>query len=325
MKLKLRFFSIVLLLSNIVTAQKKERNNTLQFLRIYEDNDFLDLRGSGTDRYYSNGLRIDLFYTKKNQPKFPSNILMHLKDADNALYGYGVTQTMYTPLDISRKEIQVGDRPYAGILHLNHLVITSNSKKNERLLSEINVGITGNLSLAKETQTIIHKWIDYQKPNGWDNQIKTDLLLNYYLQYEKLILKPSEKLDVIGGFDTNIGTMRTDFGLSLLIKLGNSNNYFNNVNTDNAKKNKLLAHIYCRPIVRAVMYNTTLEGGFFTGRSSPYVLENSQLKRIYLQYEYGFVLSYKRFEVSVNEKIRTAEFENALTQQVGNLTFVIGL
>jgi lipid A 3-O-deacylase len=306
-------------------AQKKERNNTLQYLRIYEDNDFLDLRGSGTDRYYSNGLRIDLYYTKKNKPKFPSNLLLRLKNTETAIYGYGITQAMYTPIDISKKEIQFRDRPYAGILHLNHLVITANSSTNERLISEINIGTTGKPSMAEETQKLIHKLIDYQEPLGWDNQITTDLLLNYYLQYEKLLWQPAEKLDFIGGLDMNIGTMRTDIGFSLLVRIGAAKSYFTNHQAESGGSKRIKFHIYARPIVRAVLYNTTLEGGYFNGRTSPYALENSDLKRIYLQYEYGMVFTRKRFELSINEKVRTAEFENALTQQVGNITFLIGL
>jgi lipid A 3-O-deacylase len=318
---------VLLLFFSKVYSQESMRNNTLEFLRIYEDNDFLDFRGSGTDRYYSNGLRIDFYYSKKNKPKFPSNLLMQLKNTENSIYGYGITQTMYTPLDISKSEIQIGDRPYAGILHLNHFVISSNSDRNERLVSEINLGVTGNLSLAQETQTIIHRWIDAQKPNGWDNQIKTDLLLNYYLQYEKLVLQPSDKIDFIAGIDTNIGTMRTDLGLSLLVRLFNSNSYFKSFNQNNSssKSSKLKFSTYCKPIVRAVMYNTTLEGGFFNGNSSPYILESNDLERFYMQYEYGFIFNYKSFEISFNEKIRTAEFKNALTQQVGNITALIKL
>lgn len=322
--MKLKLFFVFVLLSGIISAQDKERNNKLEFLRIYEDNDFIDLRGSGTDRYYTNGLRIDFFYSKKNKPKFPSNLLVQLKNADNTVYGYGITQTMYTPLDISKTEIQFGDRPYAGILHLNHTVISSNSEKNEQIVSELNLGVIGNLSLARETQTILHKWKNVQRPNGWDNQIKTDLLLNYYLQYEKLILQPSEKFEIIGGFDTNIGTIRTDFGLGLLVRLGSSTSYFKDLNSNQLDNKKLRFALYCKPIVRTVMYNSTLEGGFFN-RKSPYKLESNDVNRFYLQYEYGFMLSYKKISLAISEKIRTAEFKNALTQQVGNITCVIGL
>jgi lipid A 3-O-deacylase len=327
------FFIIYLtLLSMVAFAQKEQANNKIQLLRIYEDNDFLDLRGSGTDRYYSNGLRIDVLYTKRKEAKFPSNLLYKLKQADDNIYGFGITQTMYTPLDISKKEIQYGDRPYAGLLHLNHTLVSSNHTRNERLVTEINLGLTGSLAFAKETQTLVHEWIKYQKPEGWDNQIKGDLLLNYYVQYEKLLLQPSHNIDVIGGFDANVGTMRTDAGISMLLRVGAANSYFSNYEnpgveegSSKTKYKKLQFYFYSHPIVRAVMYNTTLEGGFFAGKNSAYKLESNDLNRIYLQFEYGFVFGYGRLGVAISEKLRTAEFKGALTQQVGNITLFIGL
>ena len=52
--------SLLLLCLNKAKAQQPE---PLKMFRIYEDNDFfLDLGGSGTDRSYSNGTRFDFFY-----------------------------------------------------------------------------------------------------------------------------------------------------------------------------------------------------------------------------------------------------------------------
>jgi hypothetical protein len=41
--------------------------NQPRSLRIFLDNDFLNFRGAGTDRYYTNGVRIDYFFTKKRK------------------------------------------------------------------------------------------------------------------------------------------------------------------------------------------------------------------------------------------------------------------
>ena len=56
--------SLLLLCLNKAKAQQPE---PLKMFRIYEDNDFLDLGGSGTDRSYSNGTRFDFLYEKKKK------------------------------------------------------------------------------------------------------------------------------------------------------------------------------------------------------------------------------------------------------------------
>ena len=44
-----------------------------------------------------------------------------------------------------------------------------------------------------------------------------------------------------------------------------------------------------------------------------------------MQYEYGIVLAHKRFGIAFYEKLRTPEFKNFYTQQIGNVTLYIGL
>jgi hypothetical protein len=45
-----------------------QTKNEGKLLRIYEDNDFINIRGKGTDRAYSGGTRVDIFYQLKRRP-----------------------------------------------------------------------------------------------------------------------------------------------------------------------------------------------------------------------------------------------------------------
>jgi hypothetical protein len=46
---------------------------------------------------------------------------------------------------------------------------------------ELNVGMVGGVSFAEDVQKTWHKWFGFQRPNGWDNQLKNEpgFLLNY--------------------------------------------------------------------------------------------------------------------------------------------------
>lgn len=48
---------------------------------------------------------------------------------------------------------------------------------------QIYVGVLGPYSLAEQFQTQVHKWVDSEKPLGWDNQLKTEPLLNLNYNY----------------------------------------------------------------------------------------------------------------------------------------------
>ena len=52
--------------NNRLYAQVADKTSTHLF-RVYEDDDFLNIRGNGTDNSYTNGLRFDFFYTKKKK------------------------------------------------------------------------------------------------------------------------------------------------------------------------------------------------------------------------------------------------------------------
>lgn len=85
---------------------------------------------------------------------------------------YILGQTMFTPQDISESRLIRDDRPYAGWLY-GGLRLTS-EQPNARQRLELDLGVIGPPSLANQTQTIVHKTIDTQVPNGWEHQLSTE-------------------------------------------------------------------------------------------------------------------------------------------------------
>jgi lipid A 3-O-deacylase len=329
----MRYYFIILSFIFIWSEVIAQKKNAIQVLKISEDDDFFNLRGEGTDRGYSSGLKIELYYTKNVKAKFPSNLLMKITgDADN-IYGWGLTQNLFTPNNIASKEIQYKDRPYAGVTYFSHILISSDNIKRQKLTTSLSLGAIGKYSFGKEIQTWVHGIINYQKPQGWDNQIKSDVILNYLINYEKLIFSPSKNLEIIGNVGGNVGTMYNNIGVGLQFRAGMFNSYFSNYErptfkgntTAGESKRKFQFFFYMKTDATAVMDNSTLQGGFFSHDSSPYTISKDDIKRIFMQYEYGIVLAKNRFGIAFFEKIRTPEFDGYFTQQIGNLTLYIGL
>jgi hypothetical protein len=310
-----------------------QHNNEIEYFKLYIDDDFFNLRGEGTDRGYSSGIKMEIYFTKKNKPKFPSNLLMKIDEPTDNIYGWGLTQFIYTPNDISQNIILYGDRPYAGVTYFSHSLISSNREKKEKLTTSISLGTIGKYSFANEAQNWFHHIINYQKPQGWENQIASDIILNYFIDYERQLFRPSTNLDIIGDVQANAGTLSNNMGVGIKFRAGIFNDYFSNYERPTFKDDrvgqsdmkKLQCFFFMKTIGIAVMDDATLQGGFFTHNTSPYKIGKDSVSRFYMQYEYGITIAKKRLGVIFSEKIRTPDFKGTYAQQVGNFTLYIGL
>jgi lipid A 3-O-deacylase len=236
-----------------------------RLFRIYEDNDFLNAYGRGTDNAYTNGTRLDLFYTKKRPSRFIIDRLMpKAGDSSVNVFGWGIMQVMFTPNNLAAANYQENDYPYSGALFSTHTLYSYNPVKKYDIQTELVLGVMGPAALAKQTQDLIHGLIQNQKPMGWGNQLGTGALVNIDMTVEKQLAswgssqsshssrssqlsglsgssrsfrssQTSESLypaadapivEVIGGAQVFAGTMMNGLGLYPLIRVGLMNAYF---------------------------------------------------------------------------------------------------
>src|SRR5437016_356541 len=113
MKKGIRFIVLALLLTGLVLKSAAQTDGRTWLLRVYEDNDFLNLSGNGTDNAYTNGTRFDLFYTKNHPSRFfIDRLLPKAGDSSLNVFGFGIMQIMVTPNDITVPYDQPDDYPY---------------------------------------------------------------------------------------------------------------------------------------------------------------------------------------------------------------------
>ena len=117
-----------------------------------------DLFGTGSDRYYTQGLEL----------MWLGNPVLR-EDGVAERMGYGIRSLMYTPVDISIAAPQTNDRPWAGISEVIVSQWTEKGDIADRL--DFALGVTGPKSMAEEQQTWVHEQLGCQEPMGWDNQI----------------------------------------------------------------------------------------------------------------------------------------------------------
>jgi hypothetical protein len=101
--------------------------------------------------------------------------------------GLAVGQLIQTPTDLTRRDLIEGDVPYAGVLALQSGWYAYSDAEFRGF--ELMVGVSGPLSLAGPSQRGIHRLIRCTVPQGWDNQLASELLLNLGLAGKRKLLR----------------------------------------------------------------------------------------------------------------------------------------
>ncbi len=304
-----------------------------KLLRVYEDDDFINIVGQGTDESYTNGTRIDLFYFKKHRSRFFVDKAMPKAGKGSIdIYGWGLMQTMITPSDISQSQYQPHDYPYSGALFATHTLYSYNPVKKYDFQTELVLGVMGPPALARQTQTFVHSIENYQKPMGWDNQIGTDILVNINFTAEKQLAAYDGFIELITGAQVFGGTMLNGISVyPLIIRFGKMNPYFNGFMSqysNDKKYSKWQLYGVIRPHADLIFTNALLEGGLFSSKSYPPKDDSynkpdefvRHLRHTVGEIDAGFVVAYKHISGSFMQKISTPMVRGLYGHTVGNIS-----
>src|SRR5882757_5627062 len=223
MKRNLLFIMVLSLvqLSTTTPSYSQKEDAPTHLFRASWDDDYFSFYGKGTDRAYTDGTRFEYIYAKRKPSAFlPDKLMPKAGDSSTNLYGWGITQLMFTPNNISKTSFQPDDYPWSGALFATHTLYSYNEKKKTDIQTELVLGVMGPWALAGEMQTMVHHMIHYTKPMGWDNQYRNSILLNINLTGEKQLLKYGNFLEVIGGAHVYAGTMINELAIYPLIRIG---------------------------------------------------------------------------------------------------------
>ncbi len=146
---------LAMLGSSLVTAQESPLSQPKsQALRLLLDND----SSFGNDNNYTNGSRID--YMREWE--------------EDQYWTLSFSQEMYTPYT-NGPVPPPGEHPYAGLLALGVGFVTAGEILG--ISTELQIGVTGQPSLAEDTQRIVHDLGGFMQWEGWDSQVPSELTL----------------------------------------------------------------------------------------------------------------------------------------------------
>ncbi|HVU54161.1 MAG TPA: lipid A deacylase LpxR family protein [Puia sp.] len=298
--------------------------------RIYEDNDFINIAGKGTDKGYTNGTRLDYFFTRDHPSRFFMDRWFPLA-GDGAVntYSYSIMQVMLVPKDISKPLPDKNDWPYSGALVLSHGLSSFNAAEQWSIQSDITAGVIGPPSLAAQFQTFVHGLIHYTKPMGWRYQMPTDVLLNIDVEADKMLWQKGRVFEVIGGGQVQVGTMLDGGDLHVLLRVGKMQPYFSNYianfSTPRGKGHRLQYYFFVKPAVQWWSFNALLQGGLFSGRSAYYAGTDSKgqspaLHRVTATVDAGLVLVCGNVSFSFIQKELSPQIHQVSDQTIGNIS-----
>jgi lipid A 3-O-deacylase len=137
---------------------------------------------AGADDNYTNGVRFAYLSAEDDIPRWlrrTSRAMPFFARDGHTRWHAAVGQSMFTPTDITVREAQPEERPYAGWLYGSVGVVSDTGNRLDNL--QLTLGVVGPASGAEETQEAVHDFIGADDPSGWDNQLENEpgIILTY--------------------------------------------------------------------------------------------------------------------------------------------------
>lgn len=263
-------------------------------------NDFFAAR----DRYYTQGYGFDLFHP--GLAKWPLMRLLAALPGGERSYGLTFRQSGFTPTSLSSDLVLKGDRPFASYLFLGHVLLSRDPGRGLTLTTEFDVGVIGQGAGGKWIQEGLHSALGNLAPHGWDNQIRNDAVLDYYIRLEKSLASAS-RADAGIFVDATAGQPYTNAAAGLMARLGTI--------ADGPKR----GYLFGRVEEKVIAYDATLQGGLLN-RHSPYTLSAAQVERAVTRGDIGVVYDRGGVALEYSRSFLGREFRDGLAHQWGEFS-----
>ncbi|MBP1202865.1 hypothetical protein JOD97_000879 [Duganella sp. 1411] len=134
---------------------------------------------------------------------------------------FSLSQIMVTPRDLSRKQPDPADAPYVGALWLGAGQVAVRDEVAD--IVGLRIGVMGPASGARRSQTLIHRLIGSERPQGWDSQGPNRLLLGveryrgWRWGADGAAGPGADAIVVAGG---TLGNLQSSAGASIVLRYG---------------------------------------------------------------------------------------------------------
>jgi lipid A 3-O-deacylase len=203
-----------MLIAVTVLAQENSRNGG--YSREVEgvaDNDYFFYE----DYYYTAG--IDFFYRRLLRPEsgLYNRLAGHKKDTAKVILHFRYGLKIFNPFNIETNEVKDMDRPYAGWNFASTgISVFRQPRRGNRI--EVETGVVGPASGMESLQLWVHKITTYDPPEGWENQIRNEWIVNVsYSHVENW--KLADDADLVSQSSVQAGTGSNKLSQDVTLRL----------------------------------------------------------------------------------------------------------
>jgi hypothetical protein len=297
----------------------EHRLDTRCILKIEFSNDLITY--ANTDRYFTNGIKIDLQAAWLNNSALQKIMLPYRHNAFITTHLSLVTD-MYTPIDTRVVPKLEKDRPYASYLYFGFKREISDPVRKIKLSSKLDLGYLGPYSPGAYMQKIVHKTFPTNDiPVGWETQIKTDVILNYSIQAQKAIVKKKNFILLAGG-EIQAGTLYSNAGFGLQLQAGKAEPFFGI--SENENRTNTEYYFFCKSNIHFVAYNALLQGGIVNS-DNIFTLKGSEIQRVVGEAEAGLHVRYKNMGIELAQHYLSPEYKGGQFHKWGRISLLFGL
>lgn len=221
----------------------------------------------------------------------------------------------FTPEDISVKEPNPHDRPYASLVYFSSAREQIDWISNRALKSTLTLGLLGT-DITGNLQNRVHKYTDSNPAEGWENQISQggEITARYQLALQQL-LELTRHSELKSTLQLSVGYL-TEVSAGLSFRRGNINSSWASFNPDltsygekasfDRTTNALDEHYFWGGVaLKARAYNAFLEGQL---RHSAVTYHRGELNSFLVEAWLGYTLAFQNgFRVSYVLRGHTSE------------------
>jgi hypothetical protein len=198
---------------------------------ILEENDSLYWN---SDKHYTQGLRISNLFGGTPAPGGWWDGIYNIVGLAGPIFETGgnlntirrtsilAGQSIFTPKNLSLKPPDPSDRPYAGWAY-GGISLMQETDKHMLENVELDLGIVGPGSLAKQAQNDFHQFIGAQNAEGWSDQLQHEFggMLSYERYWKfSLIGDNSFGVDLIPEVGATVGNVMTYGDVGGMLRIG---------------------------------------------------------------------------------------------------------
>lgn len=288
--------------------QLSQMINAQNLFYIDVQNDFLNYKGHGTDKYFTGGIT--------------SGGLLHLDKSQDHYILVSINQKMYTPSNISLypEELNPIDYPYAGLTYLSTGYLIFNKDNTAYTKGTFSWGTTGSSSGAKLIQQKLHKLIDDRTPNGWSTQVDLGNFMQTQIEHTRSLLNQG-LLKINSTAQLELGSIFNSLSVAVEFKLDRTKDPFITFFSKRLNSNSRFdICLWTKPKLTYVMDNRLLETN-----QHPAGMNARIINRCIYQSTVGISFQLKKLTISLIQHHNTPEFKTASPHAFGEIAILLNI